>query len=117
MGNIVGIGIDCVDIARFENLGKHFLEKVFTKREIEYCKSKKSSAQHFAGRFAGKEALIKAMDGIGKKVAMNKIEILNSATGAPDANILDGGFSKYKIFLSISHSRSVATAFSIVAEK
>jgi holo-[acyl-carrier protein] synthase len=115
--NIIGIGVDCVDIQRFEKLGKRFLENVYTRREIEYCKSRKRQAQHFAGRFAAKEAILKASDKLGKRVAMNEIEILNKDTGSPDAKILKKEYSKYTIFLSISHSRSTATAFSILAEK
>ncbi len=117
MGKIVGIGVDCVEISRFEGLTKSFVSKVFTEKEAEYCRSRKSRAQHFAGRFAAKEAIIKAMDGAGKRVAMHDIEVLNSESGAPNAKILSKGFSRYDIHLSISHSRNVATAFSIVTEK
>lgn len=117
MHNIKGIGVDCVDISRFENLKPHFLKRVYTKKEIKYCSSKREQAQHFAGRFAGKEAVIKAMDRAGKKIAMEKIEILNMPSGAPKANILRDGFADFEIFLSISHSREVAVAFCIVTGK
>ena len=60
--SIRGIGVDCVDISRFEDLKAHFIKKVYTRKEIKYCRSKMAPAQHFAGRFAGKEAVIKAMD-------------------------------------------------------
>lgn len=117
MTGIVGIGVDCVEIGRFEDMSEHFLEKVFTRSEIEYCMSKKKQSQHFAGRFAAKEAIIKAMHGVGKRIEMNSIEILSSASGAPDARILIDGLSGYDILLSITHSRSIATAFTIVTKK
>ena len=115
--NIKGIGVDCVDITRFEDIKPHFIKRVYTKSEIRYCQSKRSQAQHFAGRFAGKEAVIKAFDRAGKRIAMDKIEILNTPSGAPNASILRDGFSDFKIFLSISHSREVAIAFCIVTGK
>ena len=117
MHSIKGIGVDCVDISRFEDLKTHFLKRVYTKNEIRYCRSKREQAQHFAGRFAGKEAVIKAMDRAGKRIAMDKIEILNTPSGAPKARILRAGFADFKIFLSISHSREVAVAFCIVTGK
>ncbi|MBN2331244.1 MAG: holo-ACP synthase [Candidatus Aenigmarchaeota archaeon] len=112
--DIKGIGVDCVDISRFEDLKPHFLRKVYTKKEIRYCRSKPVQAQHFAGRFAGKESVIKAFDRAGKSVAMDKIEILNTTSGAPVVKILRDGFDHFRIFLSISHSREVAVAFCIV---
>ena len=117
MTGIVGIGVDCVEIDRFEDLSEHFLEKVFTRSEIEYCRSKKKQSQHFAGRFAAKEAIIKAIHGVGKGVEMNSIEILSSASGAPEASIMTDELSGYVILLSISHSRDIATAFTIITKK
>ena len=117
MANIVGIGTDCVDINRFRNLSDAFLKKVFTEKEIEYCTSKKSQAQHFAGKFAAKEAAIKSIKGLGEKVPMNKIEVLNDDDGAPAVSIQDKRFSKYTILLSVSHSDTMAIAFSISTEK
>ena len=117
MTGIVGIGVDFVEIDRFEDLSEHFLEKVFTRSEIEYCRSKKMQSQHFAGRFAAKEAIIKAMHGVGHGIEMNSIEILSSASGVPDARILVDELADYEILLSISHSRSIATAFTIVTKK
>jgi holo-[acyl-carrier protein] synthase len=114
---IKGIGVDCVDISRFEDPKPHFLRKVYTKKEIEYCRSGRVQAQHFAGRFAGKEAVIKAFERAGRRIAMDRIEILNEPSGAPRASILREGFEDFRIFLSISHSREVAVAFCIVTGK
>ena len=62
---IKGIGIDIVDISRIERLiqryNAHFLKKVFTQTEIEYCETRAHSAVHYAGRWAAKEAFYKAI--------------------------------------------------------
>ena len=62
---IIGIGIDIVDLDRFQRMldrhGKRFLAKTFSEEEIAYCQSRKNPAQHFAARFAAKEAVFKAL--------------------------------------------------------
>lgn len=62
---IKGIGVDVVDISRIERLikkyNKHFLKKVYTQSEIEYCEKMASPAVHYAGRWAAKEAFYKAL--------------------------------------------------------
>jgi len=61
---IIGIGIDLVKIDRIDKAGKNhsgFLERVFSEREREYCARQKFPAQHYAGRFAAKEAVLKAI--------------------------------------------------------
>lgn len=62
---ILGIGVDLVDVKRFESIifrwQHRFLKRVFTDREIRYCNTKKHPAQRFATRFAAKEAFIKAL--------------------------------------------------------
>ena len=62
---IVSVGIDAIEIRRIaEMIKRHhqkFIQRVFTRREIEYCRSKKSFAQSFAVRFAAKEAFSKAL--------------------------------------------------------
>lgn len=62
---IIGIGVDIVDVRRFETMifrwKERFLRRVFTDAEIKYCNTKKHPAQRFATRFAAKEAFIKAL--------------------------------------------------------
>lgn len=62
---IIGIGVDIVDVRRFETIifrwRERFLKRVFTDKEIHYCNTKKHPAQRFATRFAAKEAFIKAL--------------------------------------------------------
>ena len=65
MNKIFGIGVDIVDINRFKNMdyknNKKFYQKIFLDSEIEYCLKFKNSEQHFAGKFAAKEAVKKAV--------------------------------------------------------
>jgi holo-[acyl-carrier protein] synthase len=89
--------------------------RVFTNKEISYCRSKRKPSEHFAGKFAAKEAILKAMGGAGKKTDMKKIEILNTGKGAPRAKVSDKVLQNCRILLSISHSRESAVAFVIIA--
>lgn len=117
---IYGIGTDIIEIERVK---KQLIEisglkeKLFTQSEIAYCNSKKYSHQHFAGRFAAKEAFFKAL-GTGWRYGMsfNEIEIINNQLGKPE--IITHGKSKTfadkedikKIHISISHIKDIASA-------
>lgn len=77
---ILGIGVDLVDVRRFESIifrwQERFLKRIFTEREISYCNTKKHPAQRFATRFAAKEAFIKALFPRGQKgIRFQDIEI------------------------------------------
>ncbi len=77
---IIGIGVDLVDVRRFESIiyrwQERFLKRVFTDEEIRYCNTKKHPAQRFATRFAAKEAFIKALFPKGQEgVRYKEIEI------------------------------------------
>ncbi len=92
-GTVLGIGIDLVEISRFsatlERFGERVLRKLFTEEERRYCDSHSESTrpQHFAARFAAKEAWIKAS---GIALEWKEIEVQNRpGTGAPDL-ILQG---------------------------
>ena len=84
---IFGIGTDIVNISRIKESIKNnsaFKNKIFSKREILYCESKKSSASFYAKRFAAKEALSKALGtGIRKDIKFKDMEILNDNLGKP----------------------------------
>lgn len=77
---IVGIGTDIVEISRIEKAtkkwGKKFLNRVFVESEIYYCYQRKNPFQHLAGKFAAKEALIKALNYFYKQEIIQKVEIL-----------------------------------------
>ncbi|PYR19370.1 MAG: hypothetical protein DMF94_16450, partial [Acidobacteria bacterium] len=65
MANIIGLGLDATDIERIaatiERYGERFVHRVFTDGEVAYCKRRRVPAIHFAGRFAAKEAAMKAL--------------------------------------------------------
>lgn len=111
---INGIGIDLIEIKRVEKLlkqyGNNFLKRTFTSKEIEYCKKKANPSQHYAARFAAKEALIKAF---GKPLVLKEIEVKRPLGKAPQIE-LSGEAKKLvntkKILLSISHDHEYAVA-------
>ncbi|MFH1877954.1 MAG: holo-ACP synthase [Candidatus Omnitrophota bacterium] len=125
--NIAGIGIDAVDIARFKNavekFGDNFLRKIFTSKEIEYANTKKAFHVHMAGKFAAKEAVKKALpDGAEIGFSWTEIEILNSEDGKPyvvlhgKAGALKEKFKLSQVFVSISHTHTIATSNSLAVK-
>jgi holo-[acyl-carrier protein] synthase len=124
MSRIYGIGIDIEEIARFEELtgkwGRRFEEKVFTAEEIAYCTQKTRPAQHFAARFAAKEAFAKAI-GTGWTGAFrwNDVEVRNDTAGKPELhlhNTLEEKFGHMQVQLSISHSGSYVAAMVVIQD-
>lgn len=107
------IGIDIEEISRFKKLikDKKFIERVFSKEEIEYCSSKKNSVQHFAVRFAGKEAVWKAVNDKIKKIVITDISFKNLPSGKPEAYIKNKKAKNIEV--SFSHTREIATAVAI----
>ena len=85
---IAGIGIDLIEVERVaEKIGKEsgFRELVFSGNEIEYCETKANKYEHYAARFAAKEAFLKAIGtGWANGTAFNEIEIFNDANGKPE---------------------------------
>lgn len=125
---IHAVGIDLVDISRIEGLcnkwGGKFVERVYSEGEISYCESKPLPAQHYAARFAAKEAFLKCLGiGIGGAVSLKDVEIVNDKRGKPELKIR--GKSKKivspeiarNIHVSISHTDKDATAVVIIEEK
>jgi holo-[acyl-carrier protein] synthase len=120
---VLGLGIDIIEITRvkksIDSYGDNFLDKVFTENEIKYCNSKFNKYQHFAARFAAKEAVYKALaSGWKEGLRWKDIEIQNDDSGMP--SIKPSG--KLKSFLtestqlriSISHSDNYVTAVAII---
>ena len=108
------IGVDIESIAGFNKLGrrkdKGFLAKIFSSKELAYCYAKKNPAQHLAVRFAGKEAVNKALAGLDQEaVPLNQIEILHNRRGVPTAWL-----KNYSIQIRLSHGAGQALAFAIV---
>ena len=121
MMDILGIGIDAVEICRFrkaaEDRGGRFLEKIFTANELEYAGSKRASFVHMAGKFAAKEAVKKALPD-GARIGLNwaDIEILNNEDGKPyavlhgQAKQLAEKFGVSEVLVSISHTKDLAAS-------
>ena len=114
----LGIGVDIETVYRFRKLDKIndnlFLNKVFTRNEIDYCFSKKDPARHLAARYAGKEAIFKALSAIGKPNPNYKdAEIFNDKEGVPIVrlNYIEG--NNLHVCISLSHSKDRAIAFAI----
>lgn len=115
---ILGTGIDIIEIERIQKAidrwGDHFLQHVFTDAEIKYSQKHKNATQHFAARFAAKEAVFKAMD-TNAPIDWKDIQILNDANGKPHCTYNDENF-KHQIFISISHTKNYAVANAIVTD-
>ncbi len=127
----VTTGIDIIEVERIKEaileMGDSFLNRIYTEKEIEYCnKSEVMKYQHFAARFAAKEAVFKAIseyiDGR-KDVIWKDIEIINSESGKPEINVdkLKENINKagdnvrlINIDVSISHIRDFAVASAVV---
>ena len=123
---IAGLGIDLVEVERIEEkIAKEngFRELVFTVNEIAYCESKTHKYEHYAARFAAKEAFFKAL-GTGWLAynSFNEVEIVNNEQGKPEIVLL--GLTKatiedlgsFKIMVSLTHVKSMASAV-VVLEK
>ncbi len=122
--NVFGIGtdiIECLRIAQMiERHGELFINRVYTASEIDYCSSRKAATQHYAGRWAAKEAILKAMGtGWARGIRWRDIEIRNEAGGAPIVALAGGArdvcetLGITRVLISISHCRSHATAYAL----
>jgi holo-[acyl-carrier protein] synthase len=112
----ISIGIDCEDISRFSRIvdNPRLMNKIFSKEEITYCMKKANPPQHFAARFAGKEAVIKALNNFGKQITLDRIEILNSGSGTPVVNLVGDDLDIFNVMLSLSHSQKTAVASALI---
>ena len=121
---IVGLGTDIVEIVRIgrmiERHGDHFLQRIFTADEIRYCQRRREYTQHYAGRWAAKEAVMKVLGtGIAQHVSWKDIEVVSQLSGQPEivlrGPVRDLAESKgiETILISISHCHAYATATAI----
>jgi holo-[acyl-carrier protein] synthase len=118
---IVGLGVDVAEITRIEAAiarhGRAFIERIFTPSEIAYCERHRRQAERFAGRFAAKEAAMKALGtGWARGVRWVDIEVLREPGGKPTLNLMgetraiaDALGVKY-IALTITHTGNMALA-------
>ena len=116
---ILGTGIDIIEISRIqkaiERWGEDFLKHVFTPQEIAFAQKYKFPYAHYAGRFAAKEAVIKAVSQIdpGRTLAMHQVEIRNDRLGRPHIILHDGRRDRLKVHVSLSHVETVAVSSAI----
>ena len=121
---MIGIGTDIIECERIAQMigrhSDHFLHRVFTEQEILYCSGRKSSDQHFAGRWAAKEAVLKAI-GTGwiSGIRWTDVEVVNEISGAPVVR-LHGGAARIamekgimRLKITISHCKTYAVAFAV----
>lgn len=123
----VTTGVDIIEVQRIEKaiceLGDSFLKRIYTNQEVDYCRKSEGQIQyqHFAARFAAKEAVFKALseyvDGR-KDMLWKEIEVLNKEDGRPKINLdrlkKRGLITLNSIDISISHIKEYAVA-SVVA--
>lgn len=124
---IVGLGTDIVEITRIgqmiERHGELFLQRVYTEGEIRYCQKRKEAMQHYAGRWAAKEAVMKTLGtGFTRGVGWQDIEVVTLKSGQPVIR-LSGGAKEFatqrgidQVLITISHCRAYATATAVAMQ-
>jgi len=120
---IIGIGIDVIEVSRIASAIKResFLHRVFTEQEIAYCQNRgRGAAASYAARFAGKEAVAKALGTGFSAGGIKEIEIVNNSEGLPQV-VLYGGFLRLakekgvaEIYVSLTHTKEYAAAVAIL---
>ena len=123
-GGSIKTGIDIIEIERvkqsIEDTEGKFCERVYTQKEIEYCESKNvQKYQHYAARFAAKEAVFKAISPLLDNkfsIEWKDIEVLNDENGRPYINLLKKDININEIDISISHCKTYAVASVVVCD-
>jgi holo-[acyl-carrier protein] synthase len=121
---IIGIGTDIIECLRIAQMidrhGELFIRRVYTEHEIEYCSNKKAATQHYAGRWAAKEAVLKALGtGWVQGISWRDVEVRHKRGGAPTIALCGGAREVFersgiaRMHISISHCRSHAVAYAI----
>ena len=115
------IGTDIVTVSRIQKIihehSERFKKHTFTENEKNYCDLKPNPAIHYAGRFAAKEAIKKALysSKIINSIDFVDIEILNSDSGVPEVQLLHHELNNFHVKISISHIEEYAIAFALVS--
>ncbi|MCX5833078.1 MAG: holo-ACP synthase [Deltaproteobacteria bacterium] len=120
---IYGIGIDLVEIQRIERAlkrwGERFEKRIFSDREVAYCRKHVRAPVHYAGRFAAKEAFIKSLGGL-RGLTMKDIEVLNDDAGKPAFSLNAAVKRALKergvrhVALSVTHTDHYASALVVM---
>lgn len=122
--SVIGIGTDIIECDRISQMlqkhGDTFLQRVFTPDEIAYCSRHQIPDQHYAGRWAAKEAVLKVLGtGWAKGIQWTDVEVVRDAAGAPSIRLENRAAEIAKelkirsVLISISHCKAFATAFAI----
>lgn len=119
---MLGLGNDIIEIERvarlIKNHGQRFLDRTFSPDEQSYCLNYADSDRRFAGRFAAKEAIAKALGtGFREEVSWTGIEILSDPQGKPYVRLsqeIQERFGALNILISISHCKEYAAAVSLI---
>ncbi len=115
---IQGVGIDIEKIHKFStytNSRHRDLKRIFTPNELRYCFSKTNPASHLAARFAGKEAVIKALNSLfHQPIDFSTIEIYLDRDNTPQTKFNLKALSQFHVLLSLSHSEDIAIALAII---
>ena len=115
------IGTDIVSVSRIEKIlqqySDRFKKHVFTDKEKSYCDLKSNPAVHYAGRFAAKEAVKKALysSSIINSIDFADIEIISNVSGAPEVKLSTEDLKNVFVKVSISHIDELAIAFALVS--
>jgi len=113
---VAGVGVDIISVERIRKASESsgaFLRRNFTERELEYCLSRASRYKHIAARFAGKEAVSKAL---GSSFRPTEVEVTHDEKGVPTARLLGRTLEENRdteLFLSLSHDGEHAVAFCV----
>ena len=117
----VFIGTDIISIPKLKKTinsshGDKFINRIFTKNEIDYCNDKVNPIIHFAGRFAAKEAITKALlsSEIIESISMRSIEIISGKNRKPEVNLTISSKLQLQCKVSISHTDEYAIAFALL---
>lgn len=116
------VGNDIIEVDRIkdsiDSIGEKFLNRIYTEKEIQYCESTKNMKyQHYAARFAAKEAMFKAISTLLQdkfSVGWRNFEILNDKQGRPYVNILSLDIPDVDVDISLSHIKEYAIATAVV---
>lgn len=128
---IVSVGVDMIEVARIKraledsSIGKRFRDRVYTENEIRYCEGKgRAKHQSYAGRFAAKEAVMKALgSGWGSKVSWLNIEIVRAPGGRPEVTLHHhtAAFAQKlgirRLSVSITHTDAHALAYVVAQDE
>lgn len=120
-GSLLGLGTDIIEIERvrkvWERQGERFLERVFTREELDYCLSMKHPHKHLAARFAAKEAVSKCFrTGIGSELSWKSVSVWHGRRHEPLVRLDEKGAALLKamggtdVWVSLSHTETVAMA-------